>query len=100
MADLHRKLREAIKVTLAKISPDGTIVVPEELLKEAGLTESKQAIAWVEDGKLVIATAELVWRMYVEKLKELRDEKPLDEWLAEVDSVLERMRHENDPNRL
>ncbi|MEZ8220188.1 hypothetical protein GG496_000355 [Candidatus Fervidibacteria bacterium JGI MDM2 JNZ-1-D12] len=87
-------------MTLAKISPDGTIVVPEELLKEAGLTESPKAIAWVEDGKLIIATAELVWETYAKKLQELRNGKSLDEWLAELDSILERMRHEDDPNRL
>ncbi len=87
-------------MTAVKVSPDGTIVVPKELLEEAGLTKSERVVAWVEDGRLVIATAEFVRKAYAEKLKKLWDGKSLEEWLKEMDSELERMRHEDDPNRL
>ncbi|MCS7266009.1 MAG: hypothetical protein NZ805_14395 [Armatimonadetes bacterium] len=81
-----------MKLNLAKVSPDGTIIVPEELLKEAGLTESKQAVAWVEDGKLVVATVELVWREARQLLREVLNGRSAEEWIEELDKE----RHKDD----
>lgn len=55
--------------------------------------EERQAVAWVEDGKLMIATPQLAWQEGRQLLHQALAGRSADEWIEE----LHREWHKDDP---